>query len=146
MTLEAEQRQAVVAEALTWLGTPYHHRACVKGAGVDCAMLPLAVYKAVGFVPEHTEAEAYPQDWHLHRDEERYLAFVRRFAREIEREALGPGDFVVWRWGRTFSHGAIVLSPPRVIHAFVEAERVSIDDMSVHEELRTRPVKCFSLW
>ena len=45
---EHEQRQAVVAEALTWLGTPYHHRARVKGAGVDCGQLLAAVFEGAG--------------------------------------------------------------------------------------------------
>lgn len=30
------QRAAVVAEARSWIGTPYHNCADVKGAGVDC--------------------------------------------------------------------------------------------------------------
>jgi NlpC/P60 family putative phage cell wall peptidase len=114
------QRAAIVAEARTWLGTPYHHRAALKGVGADCAMFPLAVYKAVGLVPEDVAVDDYPMDWAFHRNEERYLAMVERFGHEIGRDRLGPGDFVVWRFGRTFSHGAIVIEPPRVIHAYVE--------------------------
>ena len=30
-------RERVVAEALSWLGTPYAHRQRLKGVGVDCA-------------------------------------------------------------------------------------------------------------
>ncbi len=33
---EAEQRAAIVKEALTWLGTPFVYGACVKQVGVDC--------------------------------------------------------------------------------------------------------------
>ena len=36
-------RARIVAEAMTWLGTPYHHRGKLKGIGVDCAQLPLCV-------------------------------------------------------------------------------------------------------
>ena len=32
-------REAVVTEAKTWIGTPFHHAARIKGAGVDCLML-----------------------------------------------------------------------------------------------------------
>ena len=42
MSLHAS-RAAVVAEAIAWLGTPYHHRARIKGVGVDCAQLALGV-------------------------------------------------------------------------------------------------------
>lgn len=48
------QRQAVVAEAKTWIGTGFHHEARIKGAGVDCAQLLIAVFSACGFVPEFT--------------------------------------------------------------------------------------------
>lgn len=33
-----------VAEAITWLGTPYHHQGRVKGVGVDCGTLLCEVY------------------------------------------------------------------------------------------------------
>jgi cell wall-associated NlpC family hydrolase len=29
-------REAVIAEARTWLGTPWHHQASLKGVGCDC--------------------------------------------------------------------------------------------------------------
>ena len=33
-----------VDEALTWLGTSYHHQGRVKGMGVDCGALVCEVY------------------------------------------------------------------------------------------------------
>jgi hypothetical protein len=30
---QAAERRAVIAEAMTWKGTPWHHRARIKGAG-----------------------------------------------------------------------------------------------------------------
>jgi cell wall-associated NlpC family hydrolase len=60
-------RQDVVREALGWEGTPYHHRARLRGVGVDCAMLPAMVYEAVGLIPR-VEPDYSPQ-WMLHRDE-----------------------------------------------------------------------------
>lgn len=113
----AEQRAAVVAEALTWLGTPYHSSAAVRGAGVDCAQLPAAVYAACGLIPRFDIAP-YPSDWHMHRTEERYLDQVLDYAAEISGNPR-PGDFVLWRFGRTFSHGAIVVAWPTIVHAYV---------------------------
>ena len=63
--------ERVVAEAKTWLRTPYHHAADIKGVGVDCAMILLRVYQAVGAVPPEVDPRPYPADWFLHRDEER---------------------------------------------------------------------------
>ena len=44
---------AVVGEALTWLGTPYRHQGLRKGVGCDCLGLVLGVWRAVyGVAPE----------------------------------------------------------------------------------------------
>jgi len=111
---ELQQRQAVIAEARTWLSTPWHHDAAVKGAGVDCGQIIAKVFAAVGLIERPTVAE-YPSDWALHRSEERYLDVVQQYAHRID--APQPGDIVVWKFGRTFSHGAIVVQWPQVIHA-----------------------------
>lgn len=139
---ECAQRAAVVAEARSWLRTPYHHAAQLKGAGVDCAMLPMAVYRAAGLIPEF-EFDRYPPDWHLHRDEERYLGIVTRFAHEVP-EPTGPGDFVLYRWGRCFAHGAIIVGWPAIIHAVIHVG-VALDDGNAGQ-LAGRPRRYFSLW
>ena len=84
------RRAAVVAEAETWLRTPYHHMGRIKGVGVDCLTLLAEVYEAAGIIP-HVELEFYPPDWNLHRDAERYLAGVMQHAGEFELE-LSPPD------------------------------------------------------
>jgi NlpC/P60 family putative phage cell wall peptidase len=140
--MSQSQREAVVAEARSWLRTPYHHLARVKGAGVDCAQLPLAVYEAAGVIP-HQEA-AYAPQWHMHHEEELYVAFVERFAVEIAEAQVQPGDFAIWKFGKTFSHGAIVIDPPRVIHAWL-GYGVTEDAYDQHEDLRKRPRRFFTI-
>lgn len=108
-------RASVVARARAWLGTPYHHQGRVLGAGVDCAGLLCEVYREVGLMPE-IDAGNYPCDWHLHRGEELILAWADRFAVPVQGEPL-PGDAVLFKFGRTFSHACIVVSWPWVIHA-----------------------------
>lgn len=135
LDIDAE-RAAVVAEARQWLRTPYHHMGRVKGAGVDCATLLAEVYARAGVVPP-VAIPFYPPDWHLHRDAERYLKFVLEHAIELpaissrlsstkaplkadsaEPIAPFPADIALWRFGRCFSHGAIVIDWPLVIHAY----------------------------
>lgn len=111
-----EARAAVVAEARSWLGTPFHHQGRVKGAGVDCAMLLAEVYHRCGLVP-YVDPGYYPPDWHLHRDAERYLEKLMPHARELAGPPE-PGDVAVFQFGRTFSHGAIVVAWPVLIHAY----------------------------
>jgi cell wall-associated NlpC family hydrolase len=136
-------RQFVVAEAKSWLGTPYHHRGRLKGIGVDCAQFPLLVYAAAGLF-EAFETGDYPPGWHLHRNEERYLAAVTARARAIGETDLQPGDFALFRIGRCFSHGAIVIAWPRLIHAVLGA-RV-MEDLASAPALAGKPVKFFTPW
>jgi cell wall-associated NlpC family hydrolase len=133
------QRLLVVAEAESWLRTPYHHMGRVKGGGTDCLMLLAEVYEAAGVLP-YVEVPFYPADWNLHRDAERYLDGVMRYACEI----TGPprmGDVAVFRFGRCFSHGAIVVSWPRLIHAWWDAGVVAGN--GDQPPLAGRPVRFF---
>lgn len=135
-------RDDVVREALTWEGTPYHSHARLKGIGVDCAQLPMMVYASVGLmVAEHI---AYSSQSMLHQDEEHYIAVVSRLAREITRAELLPGDFVIWKFGRSYSHGAIVIDLPEVLHAAVREGAVVRANIDRDEELRERPARYFS--
>lgn len=113
---EASRRQ-IVAAARSWLGTPYHPGGRVKNVGVDCLTLLAEVFAQAGIIP-HIEVPYYPHDWHLHRGEERYLAGLLRYAHEIDTLPL-PGDIALWKFGRCFSHGAIIIEWPLIIHAYV---------------------------
>ena len=137
------QRAAVVAEARSWLGTPYHHQACLKGVGADCAQMPLAVYAAAGVIPR-VEVGAYSPQWFLHRSAELYLTWVLRFACEITPDQIAPGDFAVWRFGRTFSHGAVILDWPRIIHASAPDGCVCLADADRDADLARRPLRVFT--
>ena len=133
------QRRRVVAEAKTWLRTPYHHMGRIKGGGTDCLMLLTEVYEAAGVIP-HVDVTFYPPDWNLHRDAERYLQGLMRYARGIG----GPpqsGDVAVFKFGRCFAHGAIVVSWPRLIHAWWDAGVVYGD--ADQPPLIGRPVRFF---
>jgi len=138
--MRAAQRAAVVAEARAWIGTPFHHAARIKGAGVDCLMLLAEVYERVG-VAGHIVPPFYVPDWHLHRDAERYLEGLMRYARPIDGDPL-PGDIALFRFGRTFSHGTIVIAWPRVIHAYWHSG-VIWGDATLYP-LKDRPVRFFT--
>ena len=149
----AAQRAAVVAEAQSWLRTPFHDCAELKGVGVDCAHLVYAVYRACGIVPE-IEIPAYSPQFMLHQSAEIYLGFVLKHAVEVE--APQPGDLVLWKFGRCFSHSAIVVDWPRIIHAWKPVRTVTEDDAvsasylthigeNVAERGRLRPRKFFTL-
>ncbi len=134
------RRAAVIAEAESWLGTPFHHEGRVKGAGVDCLMLLAEVYERAGLI-RRVEPGHYPPDWFMHRDVERYLAGVMELAREIDGPPQ-PGDVALFKWGRCFAHGAIVTGWPRMIHAYAEVGSVCAMD-GRNGPFRNRPVRFF---
>lgn len=119
------RRELVVKEAETWLGTPYHHEARVKGAGVDCGQILIAVYSKFNFLPADYKLEHYPPDFAMHRDREWYLSIVQEFARPIDESEVGVGDIVLYKWGRLFSHGAIITNYPEIIHSMANNRKVT---------------------
>ena len=149
--VETEQRARVIAEARKWLFTPYHPGAAVLGAGVDCGQLLVRAFVDSGLVPAF-DTGAYPQDWHLHRSEERYLGFVAERLTQIAGPAA-PGDVIVFHYGRCYSHGAIVTAaePLTVVHAFISAGMVIEEPLRPGCELLAekpgrKPPLVFTLW
>ena len=108
--------QQIVEEAKTWLGTPFHHRAIIKGVGVDCAHFLIGVYSSLGIVQKFEPAD-YPPDWHLHQGAEKFLGYIKERATRVHDPQ--PGDVVMFKFGRCASHSAIVVEWPRIIHAFI---------------------------
>ena len=107
--------KTLISSAESWLGTPYHHRQACKGAGVDCAHLLIEVYAEAGMLERFAPGE-YPIDYMFHSRDDQFLQHVLRWADEID----GPpraGDLVMYRFGHVYSHGAIVVAWPEVIHA-----------------------------
>ena len=92
---------------------------------MDCINLLVAVYSSVGLI-EPVELDYYPIDWHMHRDEQRFLAGLVEYCDPLpEGEAPLPGDIAMFQYGRHAAHGAIVLDWPVVIHAWSDEGRVT---------------------
>lgn len=146
-TAERSMREEVVKAARSWIGTPYHHMADVKGHGVDCAMILVRVYCDLGIAAEF-DPRPYTRDWFLHRDEERYLGFLLARSREVRVPNLG--DVAVFRVGRLFAHAGIVsrLDPLCIIHAFAPAMCVVEDVVSANAEIgeRVKTARFASFW
>ena len=147
---EEEMRKRVVAEALTWAQTPYIPSGRIKGpnGGVDCLTFLAGVYENAGVIPR-LSIPHYPHDWHLHQDAELYLLGkdttpgMLHFCREIEGPPK-PADIVLWKFGKCFSHAAIVIEWPKIIHAWSKRPVCPDDAMrktiltTVHEVIALR--------
>ena len=146
-----EQREAVIAETITWLRTPYVSGAQVKGAGVDCATVLGLYLVEIGAAPPDlfTSVAGYRYDWFLHDPNERYLRGLMRFgflaAQTLCRSdaAAQPGDLALFRVvnSTVFNHGAIVTEWPHGIHAGAEGVREVC--LTTHRLTAFKPMEVF---
>jgi len=112
-------RAAALAEARSWIGTPYQHQASLKGVGCDCLGLVRGVWRAVAG-PEPEEAPPYRPDWAEAAGEEILLQAARRWLAERPVTAAQAGDVLLFRMseGAPVKHAAIASGPERMIHAY----------------------------
>lgn len=125
------KQAAFLAEAWSWLGTPFSENCDVKGAqgGVDCVNLAAKVLFAVGAM-SRVEVPVLPvewvRSWHTHHAESRLLAF---FALPAIRERLRRipaadepiiGDLAVMRFKQSENHVALWCGD-HVVHTSIHA-------------------------
>lgn len=144
----------VILAARRWLFTPYHHMARVHGEGVDCAQFIIAAFVEAGIEADF-DPGFYTPDWHLHRSEEKYLEHLEKYLVRIDEHwkdaPLGeregwcppPASVVVVRYGRTFSHSAIVTDWPNIIHANVHDDCV-VECSAIGSMLEERPLRTYA--
>lgn len=135
-------REDALKVAQSWIGTPYHHAARVKGHGADCGTLLIAVYSEAGVI-EDFKPRKYSRQFHFHKDEEWYKTYVESWGVQVPYPQ--PGDVALFKVGRIYSHGAIVVEWPLVIHALAKEGCVLLDDVS-KGALARAPVLFYDLW
>ncbi|QZZ37458.1 C40 family peptidase [Nitratireductor kimnyeongensis] len=112
-------REAILYEALSWVGTPYRHQASRKGVGCDCLGLLRGVWRSVlGCEPE--EPGVYSADWAECCGEERLLSAARRHCIERAHADPQPADIVLFRWRTNLpaKHVGIMTATDAFVHAY----------------------------
>lgn len=141
--LEQSQREAVVAEALTWLGTKFHHCADVKGAGVDCAMLLYRSFVDTGVITDKPDPRPYSTQWFLHKKDRDDFVNMVRFLGGHEVEKPKRGDICVWKVGHAYAHGGIMMNENEFVHAWAGDGMVTTTLM---EHAPHKLVRYFTFW
>lgn len=111
-------RTLIIAEARTWIGTPYQHQASLKGVGCDCLGLVRGVWRTV--IGEELErAPPYAPDWAEASGRETLAEAATRHLIRIECDACAPGDVLLFRWraGLLAKHAAIATARDKMVHA-----------------------------
>lgn len=146
-------RQSIVREARSYIGTPYHKNARIKGVGVDCATFVFCVYRTIGLVPPEEEGifsdpsiVPISQDWFRHTKEEKYMRQILRHAHKVA-EGISyptldakPGTIVITRavGSKVVNHGGIVVKWPMIVHAVdpeVEETNASTNPLWAFQEV-----------
>jgi cell wall-associated NlpC family hydrolase len=117
-------RARMVAEALSWIGTPYKSGARIKGVGVNCAQLLYGVAKDAGAIPEDApEPRWFTSQFALHQKDERIIDYIKEYGcHEISQSEVQYGDIVVYKTGKSHGHAAIIIDwPETIVHAMPHA-------------------------
>ncbi len=86
----------VVAEARSWIGTPYLHQAAAKGAGTDCLGLLRGLWRTLmGDEPE--PVPPYTDDWAEPSGDEVLLRAAERWLSRKDRSVVMIGDVLLFR-------------------------------------------------
>lgn len=114
--------ERAIAEARLWIGTPYLHQNCVRGAGTDCLGLLRGVWRAL-FGSEPEAVPAYTADWSEPSREEVLMAAARRWLTEKSSDGAAVGDVLLFRMrdGSVAKHLGLqseLGTHPRFIHAY----------------------------
>jgi hypothetical protein len=157
--IELAQRQRVVIIAREWCGTKYVHGARIKNVAADCTFFA-KVYEEAELIPE-VPIETYSSLAHLHRASGLYLQHIRKYAHEVGRDRVRPGDIAMFHIARDFSHGGVVNAHgwpdhvndfeaaegwPWIIHADMGAGLIYEVRGDQAQLALSRAVKFFSVW
>lgn len=117
-------REAILREARSWIGTPYVHRASLKGHGADCLGLLRGVWRAL-IGPEPEPLPPYAPDWAEAGRRETLAETAFRRLHPVALEAARPGDVLLFRFKPhlpakhvAFLSDGALSAQGRMIHAY----------------------------
>jgi NlpC/P60 family putative phage cell wall peptidase len=140
--MSALQREAIVAAARRWIGTPYQHQASLIHVGCDCLGLVRGVWREVmGDEPE--APPPYTPDWAEARESETLLNAAQRHFREIAVEDFREGDALLFRFRDHLpaKHLGVATSATHMVHAH---EGACVAEVAIGPHWRKRLASAFA--
>jgi len=129
-------RATIIAEARSWLGTPFQHQAMLKGVGVDCVGLVIGVGLAAGVLS--LDRRELPRYGRL--PNPRMMGdLLERYAVPVAEWRTADIPWVEWREGLPMHLGIIgeANGMPTIIHAAGNVGRVVEQTFTSEWEERT---------
>ena len=126
----------VVATARSWLGTPYHDQASLRGVGCDCLGLARGVWREV-VGDEPFPIPPYSRDWGETGPHEVLANGASSMLTPIATADVSPGALVLFRMAprAIAKHVGILTAPDRFIHAY---ERLGVVEEILNPTWRRR--------
>jgi NlpC/P60 family putative phage cell wall peptidase len=108
--------ERVIAVARSWLGTPYHDQASVRGVGCDCLGLVRGVWREL-HGPEPLPIPPYSRDWGETGAREPLADAARAVMVELPSTEVVSGALLLFRMriGAVAKHCGIVAEPVAVL-------------------------------
>ena len=127
-------RDMIVAEARTWLGTPFKHQARLKGVGVDCGGVPVGIAKTLGL--SYNDGQGYARV----PSNGQFRSLLASCLDVITLADVQPGDLMSFAFMSEEQHIAVVsqLDPIRLIHAWEAIGRCVENDFDAVWQRRLR--------
>lgn len=134
--MRAADPERVIAAARSWLGTPYHDQASLRGVGCDCLGLARGVWREV-VGPEPFPIPPYSRDWGEIGPREVLAEGARRMMIEVDPAAAEAGALVLFRMKprAIAKHVGIISDPGSFIHAY---ERLGVIEEPLSSVWRRR--------
>ena len=128
--------ERVIATARSWLGTPYHDQASLKGVGCDCLGLARGVWREV-VGPEPFPIPPYSRDWGEAGPREVIADSAQLVMKEVLSTEAGPGAMLVFRMmpRAIAKHIGILTRDGTFVHAY---ERLGVIEEVLSETWRRR--------
>ena len=113
-------RDALIAEALTWVGTPFRRNQMCKGVGADCIGVVVGAGLAVGVKLDYYNTYSPVPDGSLRR--ELLKQFDKVFLRPEAYVAPEPGDILMMSFEAEPHHVALYIGED-IVHAYMAVRR-----------------------
>ena len=115
----ADRQRHLDQVARSWLGTPFHSHAAIRGVGVDCVHLLAEIYRESGLLAGY-ELPRYTMGGGDHADTSLVISWLeahplRRI--DLTTDALAARDLVTFRLGRVAHHVGLMLGEKTFLHA-----------------------------
>jgi NlpC/P60 family putative phage cell wall peptidase len=136
----------IVAQARTWLGTPFHHQARLKGKGCDCLGLIVGVVEELGLEDRNgMRLAAYDEVTYSKEPDGAYL--IQKLTGLLEEVPIAEaraGDLALFKVRENPQHLAILSDYEGglgMIHSFAPSRRVV--EHRLDDEWKSKIIKVF---